>query len=120
MAGVGAWGEDDPQYRGEAYVAEGHGTATIEAWTPNAVEVRVDGAKAGDRVVLNQNWDPGWRADDAPAASYQDAVAAVLTSPSQTVRFHYWPRGMTAGLAIFAAALAGALLWTLRRREARA
>jgi hypothetical protein len=117
MPGVGAWGEDDPQYRGEVYVAEGRGTARILAWTPNVVDVAVEGAEAGERVVLNQNWDPGWTADGAPAAAYEDAVASVLRAPSQTVRFRYWPRSLGAGLAVFGLTLAVLAAWLLRRRE---
>jgi hypothetical protein len=100
MPGVGAWPDDDPEYRGESYVAEAHGTAAITAWTPNAVEVRVDGARAGDHVVLNQNWDPGWSADGVAAIAYRDAVATVLTAPAQTIRFRYRPRSFVWGLAL--------------------
>jgi hypothetical protein len=117
MPGVGAWGEDDPQYRGEAYVAEGRGTASVIGWTPNAVEVRVEGAEPGDRVVLNQNWDPGWTADGAPSMPYNAAASSVLAAGSQTVRFRYWPPGLGAGLALFGFAFVGAALWLVGRRE---
>jgi hypothetical protein len=116
MPGVGAWGEDDPEYRGEAYVAEGGATATIASWTPNEVEVRVDGAQPGDHLVMNQNWDAGWRADGAPAIAYRDAVASVLRSPHQTVRFRYWPRSLAPGLLLFGVTLTSTALWLLGRR----
>jgi len=119
MPGVGAWGEDDAEYRGEVYVAEGGGTARVVSWTPNDVEVRVDGARPGDRLVLNQNWDPEWAADGVPAVAYRDAVAAVLRAPDQTVHFRYWPRPLGWGLALFAATAGLVALWLLRAREAR-
>ena len=120
MPGVGAWGEDDPEYRGEAYVAEGGASASVVSWTPNDVEVRVEHARAGDHVVLNQNWDPGWVADGAPAIAYRDAVASVLGAPAQTVHFRYWPRPLGWGLALFAVTAGSVALWLVRRRETRA
>ncbi|HEX8791606.1 MAG TPA: hypothetical protein VF765_11695, partial [Polyangiaceae bacterium] len=83
MPGLGAWGEEDADYRGEAYVAEGDGSATITSWTPNEVVVSVRGARAGDHLVLNQNWDSGWSADGAPAIALRDAVATTLGPASQ-------------------------------------
>jgi hypothetical protein len=118
MPGVGAWGDQDPDYRGEAYVAEAHGTAEIASWTPNAVEVRVKDARAGDRLVLNQNWDPGWNANGVPAVAYRDAVATTLDAPDETVRFRYRPRSLPWGLAVCAATLVSAGVWLRRRRGA--
>jgi hypothetical protein len=119
MPGLGAWGQDDAEYRGEAYVAEGGATATVVSWTPSDVEVRVDGAQPGDHLVMNQNWDPGWTADGAATAPYRDAVASALSAPSQTVRFRYWPRPLGLGLALFGVTAASVAFWLLRRREAR-
>ncbi len=120
MPGVGAWGDDDPEYLGEAYVPEGGARATIVSWTPNEVEVRVDGAHAGDHLVMNQNWDPDWTAGGAPAVAYHDAVATVLSAPDQTVRFRYWPQVPSArASSLFGVTLASvALFWLLRRRRA--
>ena len=118
MAGVGAWGRDDVEYRGEAYVAEGSGAAQLVSWTPRRVEVRVEGAREGDHLVLNQNWDPGWRADGQPAVAYRDAVAAVLAGSSGTVRFEYWPRPLGPGLALLGLTWASIALWLARGRRA--
>jgi hypothetical protein len=83
------------------------------------VEVEVVGAKPGDHVVLNQNFDPGWSVNDQPAEPYRDAIAARLTAPSQRLTFRFWPRGLSAGLVVLALTLlasAAALYW----RRARA
>jgi hypothetical protein len=120
MRRLGAWGADDPEYRGEAYVAEGTGRASIVSFTPNEVVVRVEGARPGDTLVLNQNWDAGWRADGARATAHADAVAFVLGAPDQTVRFRYRPRSFDWGLALAAVTAVGAGVWLLRdRRSAR-
>ncbi len=122
MPGLGAWGEDDPDYRGEAYVAEGHGNARITSWTPNEVVVSVSAALPGDHVVLNQNWDPGWTADGVPAVAYRDAVATVVGEGAApggdgtwTVRFRYRPRTWSLGLALFAVTATAIALAFARR-----
>lgn len=118
MKGVGAYGDTDPEYRGEAYVAERDTPATIAGWTPNAVDVRVDGASPGDHVVLNQNWDPGWTADGAQTVAYNDAVSAVATSAGQTIHFRYAPRTVWWGVALFASTLATVAFVLTRARRA--
>jgi hypothetical protein len=106
MPAVGAYGDNDPEYRGEAYVAERNAPTSIVSWTPNAVDVKVDGANPGDHVVLNQNWDSGWTADGVTTAPYRDAVATVATSASQTIHFRYAPRTLWWGVALLAMATA--------------
>jgi hypothetical protein len=121
MAGVGAYGDNDPDYRGEAYVAEHAARATIESFTPNEVRVRVEGAQRGDHLVLNQNWDPGWTADGAPTTALRDAVATVLEGPTASVVFRYRPRTLWVGLVIGALtllAILAALLRTSREESA--
>ena len=104
--GLGAHAVGDPEYRGEAYVAERHGTARIVAWSPNAMDVQVEGALPGDHVVLNQNWDPGWSANGERTAPYSDTVSAVVTRGSQLTRFRYWPRTLGLGLVLLLLAVA--------------
>ena len=120
MPGVGAYGIDDPDYRGEAYVVEGTARATVASFTPNEVVVQVEGARPGDHLVLNQNWDPGWLASGAAAPDWHDAVSAVLTSGHESVVFRYRPRTLWLGLAIGVLALgsAAAALWASRRAAA--
>jgi len=115
MPGLGAWGEGDPDYRGEAYVAEGEGSAAVVSWTPNEVVVSVHGARAGEHVVLNQNWDPGWTADGVPAVAVHDAVGAAVLADVETVRFRYRPRTWNLGLALLAATGALIVLALTRR-----
>jgi hypothetical protein len=116
MPGVGAFGETDPPYRGETYDAERIAPARIVSWTPNDVVVQIEGAHAGDHLVLNQNWDAGWSANGAPAIPYRDAVAAVLGGPSATVDFRYAPRTLWWGVLGGALSLA-AIAFALTRKE---
>jgi hypothetical protein len=120
IKGQGAKGRGDPAYRGEAYTASGKGKAQLVRFTPNVMTVHVDDGTPGDQVVLNQNWDPGWRIDGKQAENYRDAVAASIARPNQTFVFRYrpslwWPSlaifVLTAGLIVFA--------YVERRRRSR-
>jgi hypothetical protein len=79
--------------------------------------VRVEGARPGDHVVLNQNWDAGWTADGAPTVAYKDAVAAVATAADETIHFRFAPRTLGWGVALFAMTLAG--IGVVMARQAR-
>jgi hypothetical protein len=116
--GMGARGRDGKEYRGEAYTESGQGTARIVQFSPNRVVVEVRGARAGERLILNQNFDPGWSADGRAAQPYKSAIAVPLTASSARVTFRFWPRGLTLGLVALTLTLAGmgALYW--RRAKA--
>ena len=120
IAGVGARGRGDPEYKGEAFIADGVGTAAITAWSPNEVKVAVSGAQAGEHLVLNQNWDEGWSADGAAALNRADMVSAQLHGPSSTVVFRYRPPSFVPGVLVFAMTAGGiAFLYRHRRRPSR-
>lgn len=114
--GMGARGREDPEYRGEAYTASGVGTAALVHFSPNRMEVDVTGAKPGDLLVLNQNWDVGWRANGARAWRYRDAVAIPLSQSSEHVVFTYQSRLFWPGC--FLAALVVAVAFGVRRAVA--
>ena len=83
VVGLGAKGQGDPAYRGEVYTASGKGKATLDRFTPNAITVHVENAPRGDLVLLNQNWDSGWRANGVPAVAYRDVVGARSARPTR-------------------------------------
>jgi hypothetical protein len=120
VSGLGARGRGDPLYRGEAYVPDGVGQAEIVSFSPNAIAVRVTGAQAGEHVVLNQNWDAGWRADGEPAMNWADTIAGQLHAADSTVVFRYRPRLWYPGLAACMATLGGiGFVYAARRRRRR-
>jgi len=116
IPGLGAHGVGDKDYKGEAYVAEGTGTAELVRFTPNEMTVAVHGAIVGEHVVLNQNWDPGWSAKGARTEELADQVSARITSPEQTFVFRYRPLAWWPGLAIFVGTLGG-IVWVWRRQR---
>jgi hypothetical protein len=129
--GMGALGRDEPGYRGEAYMASGKGSAHLVKFTPNRVEVELAGATPGDLLALNQNWDPGWRADGNTVIRDHDTVGFPVRRAAGRTVFTYRPRFLwfTAPLALLtlsamiAAVRLGpartrvlwALVWTNRR-----
>jgi hypothetical protein len=116
MSAVGAYGDNDPEYRGEVYVAERNVPARIVSFTPNDIEVRVDGATPGEHIVLNQNWDAGWTADGVAAVATRDAVSTVATAASQTIHFRYAPRTLWWGVALLVLTITAiAFGWTRTR-----
>lgn len=111
----GAITRNDPRYRGEVWVAEGEGKATIARWTPSRVVVDVAGAAPGALVVYNMNFDEGWSSDVGPVEAWGNAVAVRLPAGETRVVLRYRPPHLGLGLALFAATV-GLFVW-LRRRE---
>ncbi len=116
--GLGARGRDGADYRGEAFTQSGVGTAKLVRFSLNELVVEVAGARVGDRLIINQNFDPGWRVDGGATESQHDALAAVLTAPSGRFTFRFWPRGLSVGLAGLALTLVGLGLAYWRRARA--
>ncbi|MGD0674184.1 MAG: hypothetical protein ABSC94_02120 [Polyangiaceae bacterium] len=120
--GLGARGRGEPGYRGDAYVVEGTGHADLASFTPNEMVVRVKGARAGDHVALNQNYDPGWLANEEAALKWGEVPAATLSSSDETVVFRYRPKTLWLGLSVFSIGLplvVGAAWPKLGRRGVR-
>jgi hypothetical protein len=110
-----AVGQGSPRYRGEAFMADGTGHATITRWTPNGADIQVEGAAPGAVVVYDMNHDPSWMVDGAPAESFEGRVAGRVRGDGQTLRFRYRPRRFLVGLGL-ALATAALLLPFVRRR----
>jgi hypothetical protein len=90
-------------------------------FSPNQLTFTVKDGVDPARVVLNQNWGPGWSTTagtlNVPAKT---ELANVIVPPGQTGRytFTFVPPGFYAGIGAFAvAAIATALLW---RKNVRA
>jgi len=54
-----ALGYNQAGYRGEQYLL-GPGKVTLTHWTPNVLSFDVE-APASTVLIVNQNYDPGWR-----------------------------------------------------------
>ena len=115
MNGIGAKAVGESDYRGETYTVSGTGAADVVSWSPNAVTVSYRGAKIGDTLVLNQNWDPGWRANGSATFNQRDAVGTTINARDGEVTFRYVPRFFYLGCLLCVAAIA-VLVWMWRAR----
>lgn len=118
-AGLGAKGRGDPAYRGEAFTKSGVGSARIVKWSPNEVTVLVENANPGDMLVLNQNWDPGWKANGTSAINLEDATATRIEGGVDSYVFRYRPRTWWPALAIFWLTVGTMLFVSRRLRQSR-
>jgi hypothetical protein len=91
--------EGKPGYRGESFLEAGTGRAEIVDWTMNRVKVAVS-VDSADRVVLNQNYDSGWRAcvsgsrgvHRGNASSSSEGLISISVQPGDSeVEFYYLP-----------------------------
>jgi hypothetical protein len=114
IPGVGAHGRGSPEYRGEAYTLGGQGHAELASFTPNELVVRASGAAAGDTLVVNQNYDPGWRVDGKPTRNHADAIATTLRGGDQELHFRFRPRGLGSGFLVLLLTVGGGI-WIHRR-----
>ncbi len=87
-------------------------------FSPNRLTFTVGDGKDDARVVLNQNWGPGWTTDAGPITiGPRTELSTVTIPPGQTGRyaFTFTPPGLYLGLALFAMAMiATRLAWARR------
>ncbi len=108
----------DAGYRGEAYLDGSHGTAEVSDWSMSRVKVRLE-VTAADRLVLNQNYFPGWKAirrgaqGTAEKLSVQGSPAALVSigvrPGDREVEFYYLPDSFIRGAILSGVTLLGCL-----------
>lgn len=90
-------------YRGETYSERRNGTADISYWSPDRVVVRAS-FRADDFLIMNQNYDSGWKARvngaDMPVASRDGRTGVFLSGGSYTVEWQYLPDGVVVGAVL--------------------
>ncbi len=110
-------GSPNPSYRGEAWSTSGGPTRVLKVGG-RRIEVGVEPAGAGV-LVLNQNYDDGWRTEDGRRVrDHGGLVAAAVNPEDHRVVFLYTPPWFLPGAALsllsVVAVIAGA---ALRRGE---
>ncbi len=85
----------DPSYKGEVYL-ELEGKASYDCWSPNKLIVNVE-TQVPNRVVINQNYDKGWRVRGGQAESFNGLLSANVTESDRKLEFYYLPRTFAIG-----------------------
>jgi hypothetical protein len=120
-AGTHAVPAGDAAYRGEVFLAEGSGSAAFRRWSPNRLDVTLR-AESNDRLVVNQNFDPGWRVEgeSRPVEDWRGLLSVRVSPEDEVITLRYLPRSFLVGSALSAASAAvlasgGWLAWRRRR-----
>ncbi|HVN63588.1 MAG TPA: hypothetical protein VMT58_03040 [Candidatus Binataceae bacterium] len=111
-------GAEQPEYHGEAYMA-GPGLVQLTRWTPNRLEYETDLPGAGI-LVVNQNYDPGWRATGgiSQPISERGLLAVSVPPGKRTIQLEYLPGSFEVGSAITILTVLAAFAipkWLMRR-----
>ena len=104
-------------YRGEHYLLAGHGQIVAQ-WTPNRVRVTGE-LTADDRLVINQNFFPGWRAAGTAAGEcepHEGLLSLPLPAGRHDLVIEFAPASIPAGFALQGVAFAILIAWGLARR----
>jgi hypothetical protein len=90
----------------EEYLADATaGSVTRTRWTPNRIELHVDVDRPA-RVIVNQNWHPGWRSNLGTVVPDEGLLACDVPAGSSDLTLTFWPRSAVGGLATTILALA--------------
>jgi hypothetical protein len=106
----------------EEYLSDasrGAGTVKRVGWTPNTVTLHATLTRPA-RVLVNQNWHPGWHASVGEVVSNEGLLAVDLPAGDQEVALRFRPWSTLAGAGVSASALLmlAVLGWRTRRRGA--
>jgi len=115
----GALAHTDPKYRGEAFVAEGQGSASVVKRTFNTATLHVENASDGALVVFNMNYDEGWSSSVGSVVNQDNRIAVRVPAGTHEVTLRYRAPGFFLGLLLGLGTLLGCVMLVRReRREA--
>lgn len=107
-------------YRGEFYLQSGLGQLEIVSWSPNKWDVKLQ-VPQKDILIVNQNFDPGWRTSPPRKVLNVNGVLGVEVAPEDAeIVFYYLPFNFILGLWVSSVGLL-AMGWDIfsavRRKE---
>jgi len=93
------------------------GSVTRTSWSPNRIKLHVELSRPA-RVLVNQNWAPGWHATAGTVVSNEGLIAVDLPAGSQDVELWFMPRSTLGGGAVTTVSLLAIafIVWRGRRR----
>lgn len=108
--------KNSPHYRGEFYLQDGVGKLDIVSWSPNKWDMKVQ-VPQKDVLMINQNFDPGWRTDPPRKTLNVGGVLGVEVTPEDPeIVFYYLPFNFILGCWVSLLGLI-AVGWDIFRKE---
>jgi hypothetical protein len=112
----------DFNYRGEAYLDDTAGEVEVEGWSPNVLVLSVRSADSGT-LIINQNFDPGWRAasfgeggrEERSPISRQGRLAIPVLPSDRRIELRYLPGSFLLGAGVSSIAWIAAFVGVRRR-----
>ena len=101
-----AFSSEDPRYRGEAWIEGEEGKVTQYRFTPNRIRVTTNGR--GKTLVINQNFDSGWKAGGNQFLQVTPRNGLISVDPplgEKEIELVYLPYSFLAGALISLTAL---------------
>lgn len=105
----------DPRYRGEVYWHKGQGLLDKVSWSPNKLSYQIDSSEGGV-LVINQNFDPGWRVSAGEIFSHDGLIAVRVPAGEHALLLRYLPFSFLLGVGILGVGILGSGWVFLRER----
>ncbi len=104
----------DDGYIGEYYLT-GEGSVSLKKWSPNKLLFHIM-SENKDRLIINQNFDHGWRSSQGHTTSHKGLLAVDLSSGDYELEVYYLPKSFSVGICILLITLGSILLVALGQR----
>ncbi|MCM2356963.1 MAG: hypothetical protein NDI77_02350 [Geobacteraceae bacterium] len=105
---------NDEEYKGEFYFV-GKGEVSLRSWSPNKFTFHIK-LQEKDRLVVNQNYWPGWLASRGVLTPHEGLLAIDLSPGEYDIEVSYFPNSFLLGICIFFTTLAGIVVYILEDR----
>ena len=96
--------------------SRGAGTVKRISWSPNRIGLHVDVSRPS-RVLVNQNWAPGWQASAGTVVSNEGLLAVDVPAGESDVALFFRPWSTMGGAAVTMTALLSLAFITWRARR---
>jgi len=89
-----------PEYKGEFYFLNNKNKVRCDLFSPGRISLYVE-TEEPDYLIINQNYNPGWRSTSGYTQDYGGLLSIRLDKPGkQNIVLHYVPREFWIGLGL--------------------
>jgi hypothetical protein len=107
----------NPEYKGEAYFLHPSNSVQKTVFSPNRIDLFITMARSGDQLVINQNFDPQWKASRGKIANYNGLISLIISDRiSGPVSLRYFPSRFYIGFMISLSAFIFCCFLLLKKR----